>query len=225
MKFRAPASSSILNRVSARHAMLDTPSSMESANRSTSLPVTTLAALSGVTEFVSSAPRDGSSTQRRFAPPSVISAPPGMMPPERALLATTDQLFSLEPASPANRPSSMLSPTIFYARPGETTPALSAPIEPTSTPKESAPLSAHNATPLTRLLEIASLASMDMIMSMEAVSSHPLILPPPLILDAATGIGKDRNVSLALTDGPSTKITYVYLLLISAPPTTIREIA
>ena len=203
--------------------MLDTPSLMASARRLIPPPLTTSDALSGVTESAPSAPRDGSSTLLRFAPQSAISAQPGMMPPESAHLATMDPSSNSEPAFPANRPPSMPSQTTFFARPGQTTPALSAPIEPSSTTRESALLSAHSALLSTRPLEIALPASMAMTMLREAVSILPLILPPPLILDAPTGIGKDKNAFHAPRDGHSMITTSVCQLLISVPHTMIRE--
>lgn len=192
---------------------------MESANKSPPPPRTTSAALSGKTEPAPNVPRDGTSTPTMSVSPSAISAQPGMTPAVPANPATTATKLRLEPASPTTM--SVSSPTaIFSAKPGLDLPASNALIEPSLTLMESAPQSAHFATPSTRPQETASPASKDMIFLKESVLTHLPTLPSLPIWDAENGTGKTKNVCLAPRDGLSTMREFASLSLISAQPTT-----
>jgi len=93
---------------------------------------------SGKTVSAPNAPKDGTSTQKISALPSVISAQNGMPPLVPAPHATMAQSSAKDNALPIPIPAS--SPTATSsAKPGIQANVPNALIEPTSTPKESAP--------------------------------------------------------------------------------------
>lgn len=211
---RALASSSTLQRESAKPATKATLSSMASAPRLTPQLLLTLAAPPGTRVFVPNAPRDGISMQTRSAPPSPISALNGTNL-VLALLATMALLSAMVPVSSIM--TSLLFPiATSFARPGVARPVPNAPTELTSMPTASAHQSVLNATPSIRPLVTALPALLDMMWLMVLVSTHLLTLLLPLILDAENGTGPAKNAWLAQTDGLSTPTMSVFQLLINA---------
>lgn len=162
------AASSIRLKESARLAIRATPLSMELA----SSPQRIADAPSGTETHAFNARRDGSSTLREFARQSAILAPPGTAM-ETASLAMEDLFFLKVHVLPTQAPS-MAQPT-FSAHLGKEPAASSALAEPISTKTDSVCQSTRNAKLGTQLMEVASVAMLD-IFSLLVEVAHNLHL-------------------------------------------------
>lgn len=161
----------------------------------------------GIMESVPNAPRGGTSTNKNIAHPSVISAPLGMIL-EHALNATTD-ILSAKANVLLMMTEASFPIAISYVRHGLIKNAQNALKELTSMLMAFVAQLAHNATLLTKLLELVLAAIKDMMLLMETVLIHLPIELNPQILDVETGIGKIKNVSLAQRNGLSMLIMFV----------------
>lgn len=161
----------------------------------------------GVMDSVPNAPRGGTSTNKNIAHPSVISAPLGMIL-EHALNATTD-ILSVKANVLLIMTQALFPIAISSVKHGLPKNAQNALKELTSMLMAFVAQLAHNATPLTKLLELALAAIKDMMLLKETVLIHLPIQQNPQILDVETGIGKIKNVSLAQINGHSMLIMSV----------------
>lgn len=177
----------------------------------------------GLMDSVLNALKDGTSTNKKIAHPSVISALHGMIL-EPALNATTDTL-SAKVNVLLMMTEALFPIAISSVKHGLHKNAQNVLREHISMLMVFAAQLAHNATLLTRQLEHVLAVIKDMMLLMETVLTHHPIEENLQILDVEIGIGKIKNVSLAQRNGPLMQIIFVYQYLTNVDQKMKKEIA